>query len=80
METSDVENLVLKVMVRSLELSPSECRQAKWRETREWDSFAFVEMIAEFEDAFDHEFDDVEIESMQDFSSMVAVLTEISSQ
>lgn len=72
----DYENLTLEVMSRCLDLSEDACRFARWRETEAWDSFAFVEIIAELEERLGITIDEGSINQVSDYSSLAAIVAE----
>ncbi len=74
MDNVSIEGIVLDVMMHSLELPEGACRAARWRDTPEWDSFAFVEIIAELEDRLDYVVSEADLEKVTDFPSLVSVV------
>ncbi|MBU6147949.1 MAG: acyl carrier protein [Actinomycetales bacterium] len=69
-----VEARVLAVMARCLDLSEAECRNARWGSTAQWDSFAFVEIIAEIEERFGVTFDEADFSQIADFRDLAALV------
>lgn len=76
----DFELVTLEVMSRCLDLSEDSCRSAQWRKTEAWDSFAFVEIIAELEERLGITIHEGSIETVTDFRSLAAIVAEAASR
>ena len=72
----DYEHVTLEVMSRCLDLSEETCRSAQWRETEAWDSFAFVEIIAELEERLGITIHEGLIDQVTDYRSLAAIVAE----
>jgi len=66
--------LVLEVMSRSLELPEEECRLARWRQTPQWDSFAFVEIIAELEERLGVTFAEADFDRIEGYHDLCTLI------
>jgi len=69
-----LDELTLEVMSRCLDLSVDSCKEARWRETEAWDSFAFVEIVAELEERLGISLSEADIENVSDYRDLVATL------
>jgi acyl carrier protein len=69
-----LDELTLEVMSRCLDLSVDSCKEARWRETEAWDSFAFVEIVAELEERLGISLSEADIENVSDYRDLAATL------
>ena len=72
-----LDELTLEVMSRCLEMSVDSCKEARWRETESWDSFAFVEIVAELEERLGISLSEADIENVSDYQDIAAILRKV---